>query len=47
MNNGSKHENADICDDYACCQAWISKEDRFAKWNEKRLNQTGKKLWNV
>ena len=34
MNNGSKHENADICDDYACCQAWSRKEDRFAKWNE-------------
>ena len=31
---GSKHENADICDDAACCQAWISKDDRFAKWNE-------------
>ena len=23
-----KHDNADICDDSACCQAWISKEDR-------------------
>lgn len=33
INNSSKHENADICDNYACCQAWISKEDRFAKWN--------------
>ena len=34
MFKGSKHENADICDDSACCQAWISKEDRFLKWNE-------------
>lgn len=33
-NNSGKHENADICDNYACCQAWISKNDRFAKWNE-------------
>lgn len=32
--NGSKHENADICDLATCCQAWISKEDRFTKWNE-------------
>lgn len=32
--NGSKHEGADICDSAACCQAWISKDDRFAKWNE-------------
>ncbi len=30
-----KHENADICDDYNCCQAWISKEDRMNKWEEK------------
>ena len=32
-HNSGKHENADICDNYACCQAWVSKEDRFAKWN--------------
>ena len=31
-NNSSKHPEADICDNYACCQAWISKEDRLAKW---------------
>lgn len=31
---GSKHENADICDDSTCCQAWISKDKRFEKWNE-------------
>ena len=29
---GKKHENADICDDSTCCQAWISKEDRFERW---------------
>ncbi len=29
-----KHENADICDDSTCCQAWISKENRFARWEE-------------
>ena len=44
MNNGSKHENADICDDYACCQAWISKEDRFAKWNENEAETNWKKI---
>ena len=32
--NGSKHEGADICDSASCCQAWISKEDRFARWDE-------------
>lgn len=29
-----KHEGADICDNSACCQAWISKENRFARWEE-------------
>ena len=29
-----KHENADICDDSNCCQAWISKEDRLSKWDQ-------------
>ena len=30
---GTKHENADICDNSACCQAWISKEERLNRWN--------------
>lgn len=29
-----RHEGADICDDSNCCQAWISKEDRLARWKE-------------
>lgn len=33
-NDGKKHDNADICDDSACCQAWITKEDRLARWKE-------------
>ena len=41
--NGSKHEGADICDLSSCCQAWISKEDRFQKWSEEdRENNWGK-----
>ncbi|MBQ3145734.1 MAG: stage II sporulation protein D [Clostridia bacterium] len=34
ITGNKKHENADICDNSACCQAWISKEDRLNKWNE-------------
>ena len=34
IKNGSKHENADICDNSLCCQAWISKENRLARWEE-------------
>lgn len=32
--NKNKHEGADICDSSTCCQAWISKEDRLARWNK-------------
>lgn len=42
--NGSKHENADICDDSGCCQAWISKEDRLEKWNEEERNNNWTKI---
>ena len=39
-----KHENADICDDSKCCQAWISKEDRFARWNEEKRESNWSKI---
>lgn len=32
INNSGKHENADMCDDFNCCQAWISKQERMEKW---------------
>lgn len=31
--HSGKHEEADICDSSLCCQAWISKEDRLARWD--------------
>lgn len=34
IHNENKHGEAAICDDSTCCQAWISKEDRLAKWDE-------------
>ncbi len=34
IENGHKHDNADICDSSACCQAWISKETRYEKWGD-------------
>ena len=39
-----KHENADICDDSSCCQAWISKEDRLAKWEEESRESNWTKI---
>jgi len=39
-----KHENADICDSHLCCQAWISKEDRFNKWEETKREENWNKI---
>ena len=39
-----KHENADICDNAACCQAWISKENRFARWEPEECEQNWSKI---
>lgn len=39
---GGKHENADICDNSSCCQAWITKEDRLSKWDEEKREE----YWN-
>ena len=41
-----KHENADICDDSTCCQAWISKEDRLNKWEESKRESNWQKILN-
>ena len=30
----SKHGEAQVCTDYACCQAWQSEEERKEKWGE-------------
>ena len=34
QNGGGKHENADLCTDSKCCQAYISPADAAAKWGE-------------
>ena len=39
-----KHDNADICDDSTCCQAWISKDDRLAKWEESKRESNWQKI---
>ena len=47
IKNGSKHENADICDSSLCCQAWISKENRLARWEEENREQYWNKIVNA
>lgn len=39
-----KHDNADICDDSNCCQAWISKEDRLNRWDEEKRQSNWEKI---
>lgn len=44
MQNESKHGEADICDDSSCCQAWITKEERFARWDECKQEENWEKI---
>jgi stage II sporulation protein D len=43
-HNQSKHGEADICDNSACCQAWISKDDRMARWDEDKRESNWEKI---
>ena len=42
--NNKKHDNADICDDSNCCQAWVSKDVRFSRWEESKREENWKKI---
>ena len=46
QNSKGKHNEADMCDDYNCCQAWISKEDRLNKWSDEDRNTNWEKIVN-
>lgn len=44
IHNLGKHENADICDNSNCCQAWISKDERMAKWTAEEAESNWNKI---
>lgn len=44
IHNSGKHENADICDNSNCCQAWISKDKRMAKWSVEEAESNWNKI---
>lgn len=44
INSKNKHEGANMCDSHLCCQAWISKEDRFEKWEEGKREEYWSKI---
>ncbi len=39
-----KHDNADICDQSTCCQAWVSKDERFSRWEEDKRDSNWQKI---
>ena len=47
MKKESKHQNANMCDNAGCCQAWISKENRFARWEENKREEYWGKIVNA
>lgn len=47
IKNGGKHDNADLCDSSLCCQAWISKENRLARWEENEKEEYWNKIVNA
>ena len=47
QKSNNKHQDADICDNSSCCQAWISKDDRFVKWEETQRENNWSKILNA
>ena len=47
INKNGKHLNSDICDNYSCCQAWLSKEDRMSKWKQEEAESNWEKIENA
>ena len=45
IKKSSKHKEADICDKSDCCQAWISKENRFEKCKERQGIYHALRVW--
>lgn len=35
MEQGAHHEDADMCSDFSCCQAWLSDDELKARWGDK------------
>ena len=44
INGNKDHNGTEVCDDSNCCQAWISKEDRLAKWDEDERDSNWEKI---
>lgn len=49
IQNNQKHkeQGADICDSSLCCQAWISKENRMARWKSEEAEENWIRIENA
>lgn len=44
ITTSKKHKNADVCDKSTCCQAWISREERFKRWKDEEKENNWNKI---
>ncbi len=44
LHTKENHPDADVCTDYRCCQAWISREERLEKWPEDKGEEYSDKI---
>ena len=44
LHSKKNHLQADVCTDYRCCQAWISRSERLEKWPEDKGEEYADKL---
>lgn len=49
IRNNAKHQEigADICDNPLCCQAWMTKENRLARWDKDEADNNWIKIENA
>ena len=41
---GTAHPQAEVCCDYACCQAWVSRQERLERWPEEERETYARKI---
>ena len=43
-HNSEKHSDGSICTSSACCQAWLSKDERMSKWSDEEKKSNWAKI---
>ncbi|MBQ3090285.1 MAG: stage II sporulation protein D [Oscillospiraceae bacterium] len=42
LEGSDRHPEANVCADFGCCQAWMSREERMERWGEEGEGYAGK-----